>query len=320
MDHTSNDSAWVDRRISTLTADEGWEPDAVGASQRFHWRRERARSGRRRTIWLAPVAVLLAGLVIVAVPATRAAAQRLATLLRIERTEGVRVLPGSPALLMRSFQLEVVAPPGTTQRAADVGAAARLARFTPRFFQAPGLGDPSRLLVSGPLVARLTLDREELQQGLARMRVNRVVPAAWDGAQINVQQSASVTASWPNLTLTQTEPHLISVPDGFDVHALAEIALRIMGLGPEAAQRLATRSESLPAIVAVGPEDQVQEVTVGSSTGTLLRDFNQSRTLQKRILFWTTPDRLFVLTAEAGCAACTGNTDAFVIGLANSVR
>jgi hypothetical protein len=93
-----------------------------------------------------------------------------------------------------------------------------------------------------------------------------------------------------------------------------------MGVGPQAAQRLAARSESLPAIVAVGPEDQVREVTVGSSTGTLLRDFGQSRTLQKRILFWTTPDRLFVLTADASGDACGGNTDEFLISLASSVR
>ena len=152
------------------------------------------------------------------------------------------------------------------------------------------------------------------------MRVNRVVPASWDGVRINVQQSSAITASWPNITLVQTEPHVVSVPDGFDIHALAEIALRIMGVGQQAAQRLAARSEGLAAIVAAGPEDQVQEVEVGSTTGTLVRDFGPGGELQKRTLFWTTPDRLFVLTADASCGGCGGNTDEFLIDLANSVR
>ena len=173
--------------------------------------------------------------------------------------------------------------------------------------------------MSGSLAVRLTLNREELQQGLARMKVNRVVPPGWDGARIDVQ-SASVLASWSSITLTQTEPPAVSVPEGFEVHALTEVALRIMGLGPQAAQRLATRSENLTAIVAAGPEDEVREVSIGSSRGTLLRDFGQGRTLEKRLLYWTTPDRLFVLTADASCADCAGNTDELLISLATSVR
>ena len=320
MDHTSTDDFWVDRRTDVLAADRRWDPDAVAASRRFHARRARARSTSRHALRLAAAAVALVSLVVGTLFATRAAAQRLATLLRVERTEGVRVSADSPLLLMRSFQLEVVTPPGQPQRVADAGAAAGLTRFTPRFIQDAALGAPSRILVSGPLVARLTLNREELQRGLARMKVNRVVPPAWDDARIDVQQSASVIASWPNLTLTQTEPHTISVPEGFDVRALTEIALRIMGLGAQAAQRLATRSENLTAIIAAGPEDEVREVSIGSNRGTLLHDVGQRGALQKRVLYWATPDRLFVLTADASCSDCGGSTDELLTSLANSVR
>ena len=310
----------VDARLRVLDADDSWQPDVTAAHAGFGRRVGQAARHPRRRLWIVPAAAVATMLLIAMVPATRAAAQRLWRTLRVDRTEIVRIAPGSPAGTMTSFRLQLLGPPVASTRAADVTAAARLAGFRPQLIQSPSLGAPFSLSVSSELRGRTTVDREELLQALRRMGIPAAVPQSWDGAHLEVSQGPMVVAFWPNITLQQTSPLRVTVPADFDWQDYAVVALRIIGLNERDARRLSARPESVPTVMAARPEDEVVQVSLASGSGTILRDFGQPGTLQSRTLVWNTPTRHFVLTGNASCADCGHITDDFLIELANSVR
>jgi hypothetical protein len=320
MDHTSTDGVWVEDRMRALAADDRWEPDAIGASGRFHVRRRRAASVRRRALWLAPVVAAAMAILIASVPSTRAAAQRLWTMLQIDRTAIVPVRSGSSVASLKSFQLELLSQP-TTRHAIDTRMAAQLAGFAPRLIRSPALGSATDLSVASEFRGRVTLHRDELLEAARRMRPAVFVPHAWDGVRLEIEQGPTVIATWPNVVLLQTEPPRVRVPDDFDLQGYAVVGLRILGLSERDARRLADESKNLPAVLATGSEDRVRRVTLGSGvSGTLLHDIGQRGILQSRILHWSSGDRLFVLTVDARCGGCVGYTDDLLVSLAASVR
>jgi hypothetical protein len=314
------DAAWVDARTGALAADERWEPDVSLATARFRQRRERTARATGRALRLAPVAVLLVVLVIGAFPTTRAAAQRLWRSLRVERTEVVRIRPGRGTEAMRSFRLQLTGPPVTYSRASGVADAARLAGFAPQLIRSPLLGAPAGFSVSSGLRGYTTVDRAELVAALRRLNITATVPLSWDGARLGIQQGPTIVASWPGLTFHQTTPSTVTVPGDFDWVAYGIVGLRIIGLDARDARRIVDRPESLPVVMAASAEDQVEQVSLASGPGTMVRDAGQSGRVQRRTLVWATRDRQFMLAADAACGDCGHLTDDFLIELANSVR
>jgi hypothetical protein len=115
---------------------------------------------------------------------------------------------------------------------------------------------------------------------------------------LTVRTSAVVVAEWPDIVMLQSLPLTLAVPAGFDFPAFSAIVLRVLGVGPEEAQRLAQRMGTAPPWLApIAGDFQegsiLEEIALNSGPATLLEETGYYGT--QRTLVWSVPDRVYVL-------------------------
>jgi hypothetical protein len=202
-------------------------------------------------------------------------------------------------------------PPIPARDSADVRS--RL-HFEPRLPAPLVLGSPPRLSTTFSVAAGTTVKTADLELALQKSGVTGMtVPPEWDGAQLALHTSGVAIAEWKDLALVQSLPLTLTAPPGFDFAAYSATILRILGVSPDEARRLADRAGTSPAWLLPLSRDRqtwrglrIEEVVLNSGRGILAID------TQRVTLLWSVPDRVYVLTG-------TASRD-LVIAVANSVQ
>src|SRR5262245_37048645 len=292
--------------------------------------RERLRSAEdvapRRAFRLVPAlasAALIALVVAVfTVPAVRVAAQNALDLFRVRSFAAVEVdqsrldqlkaihdqLGQDPAALVFSEQ-EVLKEPGQPidYPSADLaGNAAGLSNLRQPRGPLPNGMHFTKATVSGEGAARMTVNTDKLRKVVEMLGLTDVrIPDQLNGQKVTVHKPAVVEQDFENgpnrLTLVESLSPEVSLPPGTDMRQLGEIGLRVLGLEPDEARRVAGSIDWKSTVVVPVPPtaESFRQVHVNGQTGLLIRfgqtDENGKRRRSGALLLWTEGDRVLAM-------------------------
>ncbi len=293
MDHSNvgETPQWVLQQIAYLDPPSEWQPDTEAALGRLQ---KRMTPRPRRWGWAIAAAVPLA--VVLLFSAGRMAAQ-LWEMLTVKQVAIIQVNPwpeGVPSPQVQAFEIKIPPLP-----ARDVEEARWRVRFEPRLPHAGVLSSQPQLYTTFSVGAGTVVHTADLELALRTVGVNdQTVPANWDGAQLGLHSSALVIAQWPDLVLVQSLPLTLSAPPGFDFAAFSAIILRILGVAPEEAQRLAQITGTTPPWLAPLDRDllhslgTIEEIKLNSGPAALLMQED------KVSILWMVSDRVYLLSGS----------------------
>jgi hypothetical protein len=283
------------------------------------------RSMRRRLIpALAGIALVAAITVAFMLPSVRAAAREFLDLFRIKRFAAVPVDPDRLARLQQGGvdlnalvleQVEVTEPAGQPETADSPAAAGALAGIA---VQQPSVLPRGAALaevrVDHPGAFRVRLDTSKLESLARTMGVEDVeIPAAWEGATIDVQTSPVVVMRYhrgeEDFVLVQSRGPEVALPPGVDLAELGRLGLRMAGMSPEEARLFARavdwRSTLLVPVPAQGAS--FREVEVSGQKGLLVSSYQkpkpaadgkQERGRWRSVLLWSFGGKVFALEGQ----------------------
>jgi hypothetical protein len=130
------------------------------------------------------------------------------------------------------------------------------------------------------------------------------VPAALDGAEISVEMPpvAHTIFSSENgeVHLMQAHNPEMTLPGGVEPAQIAEVGLRILGLDPDEAYRLAWTIDWRSTLLLPIPsaEARFEDVTIGSSRGLIIVPTNEEREGAKTMLLWGNDQYVFAIGGD----------------------
>jgi hypothetical protein len=301
----------VARRLAFLSSAADKTPSAQSALKRF---RDRKLSQKEipmlkrifasTSVRYAAIAVLVLA-VIIAVPATRALADQVLNLFRVEQVTvlpvdltGMKQLNGDGPLGQQlsdlvSGSVSVKQKPGAPVSVADAAGASEKAGFAVRL---PGSEKFSRLVIQKAAAYDFTIEQTKAQALLDEAgRSDLVLPKDIDGAVISVHVPASVRAdfgSCPDPAAAESTGHgslsreyancvillempspTVDAPANVDVAQLAEIGLEFTGMTKEQAQAYTKTIDWTSTLVVPIPKNAAtyEQVAVDGVTGTLVQ-------------------------------------------------
>ena len=247
----------------------------------------------------------LALALIVSIPATRAVADQVLNLFRVEQLTvvpvdftGMQELSGNGALGKQiselvSSSITMEKKPGSPVSASDASDASRKAGFAVRL---PQSAAASRLSVIGSAAFHFTVDRTKAQALLNEAgRSDLVLPEAIDGAVISVNVPASIQADfgacpdpaaydsgqrgsmsrqYPDcMILSEIPSPTVNAPANVDVAQLAQIGLEFTGMSSDQAAAFAKSVDWTSTLVVPIPKNAAtyQQLSVDGVTGTLIQ-------------------------------------------------
>jgi hypothetical protein len=260
------------------------------------------------------VAILVAAF---SVPAVRVSAQAFLDLFRVKRfaavqfqearMEKLRSLEKESGLLVFDREEKLV-DPGPARYVATSQAAGSEAGFqvgVPGYLPA-GLAADS-VFVEGNGEMRLYVSEAKLRTLLDRLDLHDVtIPPGLDAGSIEVRKPPVVIQRFQSerrkAILVQARSPEVSVPTGWDVERLAEIGLRILGLDPGEARRIARATDWRTTLLVPVPVNAstFRQVTIRGQSGLLITTSEPAASSGKRrregtLLMWTQGDRVFCL-------------------------
>jgi hypothetical protein len=281
---------WVDRQLASLPMIDR-EPNAARGLAILK-SRERHRRG-----WILALATASVSCVaLLALPGTKAFAQRLWDSLFLTRAEVVRVsFEDVPQALSADILRGGAGPEGVR----DIDEAERKAGFRPIIPRAGILSSAPSFSVSETLEARLMLRRADLLKALQKAGVSNVdVPVTWDGAPIGARVGPVVVADYGQATVLQCKSIMLVVPPGFDTPRFVQVALRILGADEREARRMSDKFAANPAWFWGIPRDKqatIQEVSLASGHGVYIEEFDTHGVREGAAVIWNTPDRTYLV-------------------------
>jgi hypothetical protein len=266
--------------------------------------------------WAAALAAVLVLGAALTLPSVRAAAQAFLDLFRVVNFAPVPVQRARlEALLGRQEidlskilgeQTDVLSRPGPPQMAPSPEAAGTLAgmpislpTWRPAGFELKGVQVlPGRSW-------RFTADVRKLQGVLDSLGIRDVsVPAAVDGQVVTASVAPIVRIAYGNggrhFAVVESRQPLVSIPQGVDLASLADIALRVLGVGSDAAYRIAQSVDWRTTLIVPLPADAAlfRKVDVQGHPGLLVvrtRTSAAGRLPPESRLIWSSGDRVFAL-------------------------
>ena len=204
---------------------------------------------------LAMAAVLVACAALFTLPAVRVAAQQMLDLFRVHdfavvqidenRLEQLKAQKIDPETLLGG-KVEKLQESGPSQRFGSIEAATPAAGFTPeRPAMLPRRMQLDSVVVAGEARERVTVDTKPLRDLMEAFDVRDLtVPAGLDGQQVSIHLPRIVVQKYRNdrggrASFIQANSPEVSLPPGVDLARLGEIGLRLLGLKPGEANRLA---------------------------------------------------------------------------------
>lgn len=225
-----------------------------------------------------------------AFPAVRATAQQVLDLFRVREFAVVSVDETNldrlkehrfdPEKILGGGAVETLQQPGPPRYFADVAAAERATGFdvqVPAFVAGPLQADS--VMVSGEGRVRVTVATAPLREAMDLLGITDLeLPAGLDGQVIEARVPAAVVQTFRSsgrrrAALVQAESPEIALPPGTDMKRLGEILLRVMGIRPDEARRLAGVIDwNNTLLVPVLPSaTRFQQVSVNGARGVMLQ-------------------------------------------------
>ena len=293
---------WVVDQTASLDQPAGWQPDTEAALARLHARLESVPPEAAWLGWLtwAATAALILGALLV-LPGARALAQQFWQYLTVRQVAFIRVNSWPEGV--PSPKIGLIGIPIPPLPARDLEEARWRVKYNPRLPRPGVLSGTPRLSTMFGLSAGTVVKAADLQLALRKAGVmDQTVPPQWDGAQLALHTSGIVIAEWPDITMAQSLPLTMTAPSGFDFPAYSALVLRVLGVGPDEAQRLARRMATVPAWLApidrnLNENTTMEEISLRSGPATLLRETSTWQGVAARVtVIWSVPDRVYVLT------------------------
>ncbi|OGF05491.1 MAG: hypothetical protein A2W00_01275 [Candidatus Eisenbacteria bacterium RBG_16_71_46] len=269
---------------------------------------------------MAAVAAVAAVVALFAFPSVRASAQAFLDLFRVRNFVAVSVDPArierlkSGTVDLESLigdHVETLKDPGPPQVFPDPIAAGRAAGFmvrTPALLPR-GLRQDT-VTVQGEAEARLTIDTARLRDLTESLDIRDLqVPQSLDGQKVTLHMLPGVCIQYRNdrsrVALLQAPSPEMSLPQGVDLPLLGEIGLRIAGLAPAEARRLAQSIDWHSTMLVPVPANasSFEEVNVRGHRGLLITttgdpDQPSRRRQPKSILMWSADDMVYALVGN----------------------
>ncbi len=294
-----------------------------------------------------PVALLLA--LILSFPSTRAFADRVLDLFRVEQ---VTVIPvdftglqqltsegtiGKQLSELISDSVTMSQKPGAPVEVSDAAHASQLAGFTARL---PRGMAPSRISVVHASAFTFTVNRTKAQALLDEGgRSDLILPASIDGASISVAVPAAVSADYgtcppPNtddtgfrldaggspgrqypdcVILAEIPSPTVTAPPGLDVAQLAQIGLEFTGMSSQQAQDFTQTVDWTSTLVIPIPKNAAtyEQVKVDGVVGTLIQ--RPADDAPEYGLLWVKAGTIYAISG-------LGNNSQQALQMANSLR
>ncbi len=264
--------------------------------------------------WLAAAATIAAVSVAFTFPTVRAGAAAFLDLFRVVNFAGVRfdaqrlagLKAGGVGLSSLLGEVEPLTEPTPPVSYADPAEAGQAAGIEVRL---PAWVPPGWMLaetvVSAEHAARVTANTAKLQTVLDALALDDVrLPDGLDGQVATVHLPAVVAMTYRDglraLRLFEARSAEISFPAGFDVPALAQAGLRILGLDRDEAYRMAYSIDWRSTLVVPVPADAAsfRQVSVAGADGLLIEQARGGC-----LLLWSTNGQMYALAAPLGAAA-----------------
>ena len=291
-------------------------------------------------------AALVALVLILAFPGTRALAGELLNLFRVQQVTVVPVdftgleqltgdgMLGNQFTDLISDSIVMEHEPGEPVEASSAEQASQMAGFNVRL---PAEKTPSQIYVTDNAAFTLTLDRARAQSLLeAAGRSDLVLPESVDGAEISVNIPASVSVAfgtcpkpgdgeivteestvarrYPDcVILVQIPSPTVNAPASLNVDELARIGLEFTGMSPEEAAEFASTVNWTSTLVVPIPSNATthEQVTVDGVTGTLIQ--RPADVASKYALLWVKDGIIHAISGR-------GSDSQQAIDMANSLR
>src|SRR5204863_10106308 len=98
-------------------------------------------------------------------------------------------------------------------------------------------------------------------------------------------------------------PLTLTAPADFDFSAFSALVLRVLGVGPDVAQRLAQRMGTAPPWLAPIARDleksaTIEEIVLNSGPATLLQESGDEGAVKRITVVWSVPDRVYLLSGK----------------------
>ena len=277
---------------------------------------------------LAAAAALILALVLV-IPGTRAMADHLLSLFRVEQVTvipvdftGMQQLTGNGALSKQisalvSNSTTVTQKAGDPVDALDAADASQKAGFSVRL---PVDGSPSHISVLNNMAFNFTIDRAKAQAVLDEAgRSDLVLPESINGAVVNVNIPASVSAAYGTcpapsqsgrnsapggsmgrnypdcIILSQLPSPVVNAPAGVDIAQLAQIGFEFGGMTKEQAAAFTQTVDWTSTLVIPIPKNAAtyQQVGVDGVTGTLIQ--RPVDDAPQYVLLWVKNGRVYAI-------------------------
>ena len=272
----------------------------------------------RLTPVLAPALALVAVASLFLFPSVRASAQAFLDLFRIRTFTAVTV----DAARMRQLEsgnldlkrligekIQTVKDPGPPQVVASVQLAGASAGFlvkSPATLPAGLMADT--VTVCGAAEAKVTIDTAQLQRVLETLDIRDLqIPAGIDGQSVSVKMSPVVEQRFRNdrrrARLVQARSPEIGLPAGLDLPKLGEIGLRILGLEPSEARRIAQSTDWRSTMLVPVPGDvgSFRQVDVKGQKALLVSTVGKTsdgRSREGALLLWSDGDMVYALAGN----------------------
>ena len=271
----------------------------------------RARGRSPAAQWLAAAVAVAAVSFAFTFPEVRAGAAAFLDLFRVVNFAGVRFDPQRlaglksgvvdlPSLLGEVEPLTQPTPPVSYADPAEAGQAAGITVRLPAWVP-PGW-TLAETVVTAEHSARVTANAAKLQIVLDALAISEVrLPEGLDGQVATVRLPPIVGMTYRDgnrsLRLIEARSAEVSFPAGFDVPALAQAGLRILGLDRDEAYRMANSVDWRNTLIVPVPVDAAsfRQINVAGADGLLIE-----RERGGRMLLWSTGGQMYALATFLG--------------------
>jgi hypothetical protein len=275
-------------------------------------------------IGLRPVLVgmvaVVAAVAAFTLPSVRASAQAFLDLFRVRNFAAVSFDPERLKQLesgkldvkeLLGGQIESLKEPGAPRGVASAGEAGAMAGFVarqPTYLPSGFVADSA--FVQGDAAARITIHGDKVRAVLDALDIRDLqLPPGLDGKTATVRVSPAVFLRYRNgenrLALVQSRSPEVDLPAGIDLPTLGEIGLRILGLAPAEARRIAQTTDWHTTVLVPVPTDasSFSQVDVNGNRGLLVETTRRPNTKDGRrqagsVLLWSDGDMVFALTGR----------------------
>ncbi|MCC7161258.1 MAG: hypothetical protein IT331_02095 [Anaerolineae bacterium] len=240
----------------------------------------------RYTPALIAAALIVAAVLVMSLPPTRALAQDFLNLFRVKRFATISIDPQRIQEL-EGLQLDAekllsrnnarVVEPKKPVEVASVQEASERAGFSVAVPATVPNGAALQVLVEDAGLAEFTANTRELDELLKLVGVTDVqLPPQLDGAQIKVSKPAAVMLQYTShegkFSVIQSPSPQVELPAGVELRQLGEIALRVLGLSPDQARDFAAKMDWNTTLLIPIPADaaQVRQVHVNGADALML--------------------------------------------------